>query len=97
MGSGPNFQLFHERDPDAKDHFSGKPLKDFSLSNDEFEILAEMERYYPCLSSKEARFGLCIEQVEAQYYLRGLKRALDIVIETENGYQFQLKWQACLY
>ncbi len=97
MGSGPNFTLLHSRSPYAKDHYSGKPLKEFSLSNDEFDILEQMERYYPCLSEREARFGLGIERQEALYYLRGLKRALDIVIETEDAYSLQLKWQATLY
>lgn len=98
MGSGSNFQLFVKRkDNLTKDHYSGKLLNEFSLSNDEFEILVELERYYPCLSDRNARYGLGIEKDEALYYLRGLKRALDIVVETEDGFRLQIAWQASLY
>lgn len=98
MGSGSNFRLFVERkDNHTKDHYSGKLLNEFSLSHDEFSILVELERYYPCLSSKDARWGLGIEKEEALYFLRGLKRALDIVVETKDGFRLQLDWQASLY
>lgn len=98
MGSGRNFHLFIERKEDhTKDHYSGRELNDLSLSHDEFEILVELERYFPCLSDREARWGLGMEKEEALYYLRGLKKALDIVVETKDGYRLQLDWQASLY
>lgn len=82
---------------DTKDHYSGKLLNEFSLSHDEFLILVELEKYYPCLSNRDKRWGLGIEKEEALYYLRGLKRALDVVVETKDAYDLQLKWQASLY
>jgi hypothetical protein len=98
MGSGNNFALLIERENNhTKDHHSGKPLNEFSLSNDEFEILVELERYYPCLSDRDARWRLGIEKEEALYYLRGLKKALDIVVETGDAFRLQTDWQASLY
>ena len=88
MGSGNNFKLLHERkDDQTKDHFSGKYLHEFSLSMNEFELLKEMEHEY-------WRHSRGLQGLD---YLRGMKIAFDVILETHDAWKLSLNWQAALY
>lgn len=97
-------RLIDRKNISAVDHYSGKKLNEFSLSENEFCILADLETYY---SSYKKWTGIGVEKFRPEdtfasktnllNYIRGLKSALDIVIETEDGFKLQLKWQSSLY
>lgn len=87
------------------DHWSGKYLYEFSFCQAEFYIFNELEQWYrirekwqPHESLSDYRHNDTIVNPDfILNYMRGLKQALDIIIETEDGLNLSRMWQSHLY
>lgn len=98
-------EVVNRKDNPTIDHYSGKKLSEFSLSENEFRLLVELERVY--LSYQRWNYTVGLEHMRSDdihasksnllNYLKGLKSAFDIVTETQDGFKLGLHWQASLY
>lgn len=71
-------------------------LKNLNLSNAEYKVLSEIQKEYK-LYKHYVSCGRKEYAVELLHKIRGLKRALDVIQITEDGYNQQLEWQTLLY
>lgn len=102
----PNHAQMWEREKRSiKDFYTGKHLYEYSITQDEFEILLELNRIRLIFNNHKdgidnmgysnARYLLNKESMIN--YMRGLKHALDIITTTKHAWELGLNWQAFLY